>query len=66
MIIDIHTHLGDILNKDGGRLIDMKGVKKRKVFDPISSAEIMLHRGASVNKIFYILFNQLVVIAERA
>jgi len=29
MIIDIHTHLGDILYPDGGKLIDRKNIQKK-------------------------------------
>lgn len=39
MIIDIHTHLGDILNPDGGLLIFRKGVRKQRVLDLITVAE---------------------------
>ena len=45
MIIDMHTHLGDILYPGGGKLIDRKGVKKRIFFDIISQSERMYHRG---------------------
>lgn len=39
-ILDVHTHLGDILNQDGGRLIWQKGVKKRIGYDIISHSLI--------------------------
>ena len=47
MIIDIHTHLGDILNPDGGRLIDQKNVRKKIFFDMISFSELLLHNALS-------------------
>ena len=43
MIIDAHTHLGNILYPDGGRLIHEKGVKKKFVLDPVTLSEMMLH-----------------------
>ncbi len=30
MIIDVHSHLGDILNYDGGGLIDRTGVRRKR------------------------------------
>lgn len=32
-IIDIHSHIGDILNKNGGDLINKKGIRDRNLFD---------------------------------
>jgi uncharacterized protein len=46
MIIDIHTHLGDILNPGGGNLIDQKNIPKLG-FDMISFSEFLLHSGAT-------------------
>ena len=46
MIIDVHTHLGDILNPNGGGLIGQKGVKKKISYDIISNSEKTLHKGA--------------------
>lgn len=43
MIIDIHTHLGDILYPDGGELIYKKNVRKRIFFDITSVSEFLLH-----------------------
>ncbi len=43
MIIDVHTHLGDILYPGGGALIEKKGVKKKFVIDPITISEKMHH-----------------------
>ena len=47
MIIDIHTHLGDILNPNGGQLIDQKNVRKKIFFDMISFSELLLHNALS-------------------
>jgi len=44
MIIDIHTHLGDILYPGGGALIEKKGVKKGRIFDPITFGGWLLYR----------------------
>ncbi len=45
MIIDIHSHIGDILYPNGGDLIYRKSVKKRLFFDIISLSESGLHAG---------------------
>lgn len=42
-IIDIHTHLGDILYPNGGEQIEKRGVKKKFFLDLISLSELMLH-----------------------
>jgi predicted TIM-barrel fold metal-dependent hydrolase len=42
-IIDIHTHLGDILYPNGGELIEKRGVKKKIFIDLITASELMLH-----------------------
>jgi len=47
MIIDIHTHLGDILYPNGGELIDQKNVRKKIFYDIISQSEFLLHNGIS-------------------
>jgi predicted TIM-barrel fold metal-dependent hydrolase len=47
MIIDIHTHLGDILNPGGGQIIDQKNVRKKILFDIVSQSEFLLHNGIS-------------------
>jgi uncharacterized protein len=44
MIIDVHTHLGDILYSGGGRLIFQKGVVKKAAFDLISATEKGLYK----------------------
>ena len=47
MIIDIHTHLGDILNPGGGRLIFQENVRKQIGFDMISFSEFLHHSGVT-------------------
>jgi len=42
-IIDIHTHLGDIIHDGGGELIEKTGVRKRMMLDLISVSEMLLH-----------------------
>jgi uncharacterized protein len=42
-IIDIHTHLGDILYPNGGEQIEKMGVRKKMFLDLISVSEMMLH-----------------------
>lgn len=66
MIIDTHTHLGDILHDGGGSLIDRTGVKKRRVFDPVSISESMLHRDLGLNRALERLLERWVVNAEQA
>lgn len=44
MIIDAHTHLGDILYAGGGQLIYRKGIRKKAGFDLISLSEKALYR----------------------
>ena len=68
MIIDIHTHLGDILYPDGGELIDKKNVRKKIFYDIISQSEIMLHNGISdgIDRWLYRKLYNLVTGASRA
>ncbi|MCG8688724.1 MAG: amidohydrolase [Desulfobacterales bacterium] len=66
-IIDVHTHLGDILNPDGGDLIWQKGIKKRIGYDIISHSELQLYKSAplfSIEKWIYNQFSLLVTKAE--
>ncbi len=68
MIIDIHTHLGDILNPGGGKLIDQTGVRKKILYDVISNSELLLHSGFPrliEEQIYYKLY-PLVTRASRA
>ncbi len=68
MIIDIHSHLGDILNPDGGQLIFRKGVRKKFIFDPTTLSELSLHSSfpGPVGDFIYFLFFNLVTRASRA
>ena len=42
-IIDIHTHLGDIMQSGGSSLIEKTGVRKKMMLDLISLSEMMLN-----------------------
>jgi uncharacterized protein len=68
MIIDIHTHLGDILYPNGGDLIDKMGVKKKIFYDIISHSEMMLHSGfpRAIEEWLYYKLYPLVTRASRA
>jgi predicted TIM-barrel fold metal-dependent hydrolase len=50
MIIDVHTHLGDILSPNGGQLIFRKGVLKQHVVDLITVAEWSLYKTNPVSE----------------
>jgi uncharacterized protein len=50
MIIDIHTHLGDILSPNGGLLIFRKGVQKQRVLDLITVAEWGMYKTNPVSE----------------
>jgi hypothetical protein len=68
MIIDIHTHLGDILYPNGGELIDKTGVRKKIFYDIISHSELMLHSGfpKAIEEWLYYKLYPLVTRASRA
>jgi hypothetical protein len=67
MIIDAHTHLGDILSPDGEKLIYRKGVKKQRVLDLISVAEWGLYKTNRVTEwAFKVLLEDWVTKAARA
>lgn len=68
MIIDIHTHLGDILYPDGGKLIDQKNIRKKIFFDIISLSEFLLHNGISekIDQWMYKKIYSMVTRASRA
>jgi len=68
MIIDIHTHLGDILYPNGGKLIDQKNIRKKIFFDVISLSETLLHTGISdaMDQLLYKKIYTLVTRASRA
>jgi predicted TIM-barrel fold metal-dependent hydrolase len=66
-IIDVHCHLGDILEPGGAALIDRHGVVKQRVFDPVDAAERALHAGPVwVGKLLYRIAGRWVTRAERA
>ncbi|MBI4962614.1 MAG: amidohydrolase [Desulfomonile tiedjei] len=52
MIIDVHTHLGDILVPNGGQLIFRKGVRKQRVLDLITVAEWGLYNTNPISEWF--------------
>ena len=69
MIIDIHTHLGNILYPGGGDLIWQKGIRKKIFYDAISHSELMLHKNAPffcLEKWIYHTCSHLITLAERA
>ncbi len=39
MIVDVHTHLGDVLWPGGGAIIREKGLDKRSILDPVTMLE---------------------------
>ena len=66
-IIDAHSHLGDILYPGGGSLMGRRGVRKERVFDPITIAERSLHRDfLGLSKVAYRSMRRWVTRAERA
>jgi len=68
MIIDIHTHLGDILHVNGGDLIYKTGVQKKIGYDVVSQSEFFCHKGfsESVDRWVYNKISSLVAKASRA
>lgn len=65
-IIDIHGHLGDILNLDGGALIGRKGVVMEKMWDPQTLNENQLNRTFGLGEIIYTLTEHWATKAQRA
>lgn len=66
-MIDIHSHLGDILEPEGGRLIRQKGVTKKCGFDVVSVSEAGMHSGLPFGERFvYRLMMGLISKAEVA
>jgi predicted TIM-barrel fold metal-dependent hydrolase len=51
-IIDVHAHLGDILFPGGGKLIGMKGIKKRGRMDVVALSE-WFHHGFAQDDAYY-------------
>lgn len=66
-IIDVHCHLGDILEPGGAALIDRRGVERERILDPVAIAERALHAGpVALGRILYRLAGRWVTRAERA
>ncbi|MDP2862805.1 MAG: amidohydrolase family protein [Desulfobacterales bacterium] len=66
MIIDIHSHLGNILYPNGGDLIWKKGVKMEKIHDPQGDNEKLLMRTFGLGKYFYKLLEKQTTRGQRA
>ena len=65
-IIDAHSHLGDILYRGGGALIDKVGVTKKAVFDPAGISERSLHFDPlGLGRFTYALLSKALTRAER-
>ncbi|KPA18539.1 amidohydrolase 2 [Candidatus Magnetomorum sp. HK-1] len=64
MIIDAHTHLGDILYNNGGDIIEQLGVTKKRIFDPISIWQFFLNRNFKMGRIPYEIFKPYIINAE--
>ncbi len=65
-IIDMHTHLGNILYPGGGELIEKKGIKKDIKFDIITLSEKMLHFDLGDKSMERKMFGKWITLAERA
>ena len=52
-IIDAHSHIGDILYPNGGRIIEQKGVRKKLIFDPITISQMGLNRNFGMGNLAY-------------
>lgn len=65
-IIDMHTHLGNILYPGGGELIEKKGQSKDIKFDVITISEKILHFDMGDKKMEKVLFGKFITLAERA
>ena len=65
-IIDAHCHLGDILNRGGGSLIEKTSIRKRILFDPLCISELNLYRSCGLDDLLFALFPNWVTKAEQA
>jgi len=65
-IIDVHCHLGDILFRGGGALIRLQGVRKRRVFDPLTISEVFSYRWSLPDRVFSRLFPAVTIKAQLA
>jgi hypothetical protein len=67
MIIDVHTHLGNVLYPGGGDLILRSGVRKKWVLDPITAAGWSLYKtNVATEWIYRTLLSGFVTRAGRA
>ncbi|MGE5397637.1 MAG: amidohydrolase family protein [Chitinophagales bacterium] len=66
MIIDVHSHLGDILNHGGGGLIEQKNVIMEKMWDPQTTNENQLNRSFGLGAVAYALTEYWATKAQRA
>jgi hypothetical protein len=66
LIIDVHSHLGDILYPGGGELIWKMGVRMEKIRDPQQDNEKLLMRNFGLGKIFYNILLKQATRAQRA
>ena len=64
-IIDAHSHVGDILYPNGGRIIERKGIKKKIIFDPISIWQLTLNRNFGMGTLPYRIFLRWIINAEK-
>jgi predicted TIM-barrel fold metal-dependent hydrolase len=66
LIIDIHSHLGNILEHGGGDIINQTGVVIEKMFDPMTINEKGLMRTYGLGSIPYIIFHYWATKSQRA
>jgi hypothetical protein len=66
MIIDVHSHLGDILYPNGKDLIYKKGAVMKKIHDPQGNNEKLLMRNFGVGKFLYQFLLKQATTAQRA
>ncbi len=66
MTIDVHSHLGDILDYDGGALIWKTGVKMPRIYDPQALNERLMMRDLGLGRLLYPLVMRSATAAERA
>jgi predicted TIM-barrel fold metal-dependent hydrolase len=66
MIIDVHSHLGDVLNNDGGRLIFRTGIPMPDIFNPQALNERLLMRNFGLGLCVYRLMKKQTIKAEAA
>ncbi|RPI91517.1 MAG: hypothetical protein EHM32_10530, partial [Spirochaetales bacterium] len=66
MIIDAHSHLGDILYPNGRELIYKKNVVMEKLYDPQGNNEKLLMRSLGLGKYLYPMLKKPATRAQRA